>query len=108
MEAAEGDETGTEQLVSRTLMVNFAAIHTTTMVKHIHALLTDKAFTHAIYNLACHSEYVSPLRDEIEPLILEHGWQKSALMKMKKLDSFVKETLRLNMISGGQSHLYVH
>jgi cytochrome P450 len=103
MEAAEGDEIGTRQLVSRILMVNFAAIHTTTIVRYIYALLTDQAFTHAIYDLASRPEYVSPLREEIEPLILEHGWQKSTLMKMKKLDSFVKEILRLNLVSGGKS-----
>jgi hypothetical protein len=103
MDAAEADETGTNQLVSRILMVNFAAIHTTTMVRHTYALLTDKAFTHAIYDLASHPEYVSPLREEIEPLILEHGWQKSTLMKMKKLDSFIKEGFRLNLVSGGKS-----
>lgn len=46
-------------------------------------------------------EFIQPLRDEIEPLIAEHGWKKSTFMKMKKLDSLAKETLRLNMVSGG-------
>ena len=60
-----------------------------------------QSFTHAIFDLVANPEIIQPLREEIEPLIKEEGWQKSTLMKMKKLDSFIKESLRLNMVSGG-------
>jgi Cytochrome P450 len=54
-----------------------------------------------MYDLVGNPECIEPLREEIETLILQHGWQKSTLMKMKKLDSFIKESLRLNMVGGG-------
>jgi cytochrome P450 len=82
-------------------MVNFAAIHTSSMVIPGPELTDLKSFTHLIYDLAGHPEYVEPLREEIEALLKEHGWQKLTLMKMKKLDSFIKECLRLRMVSGG-------
>ena len=37
-----------------------------------------------------------PLRQEVETLIKTHGRQKSTLMKIAKLDSVVKESLRLH------------
>ncbi|KAJ3556910.1 hypothetical protein NP233_g11872 [Leucocoprinus birnbaumii] len=43
-------------LVTRILVVNFTAIHTTTM-----------AFTQAMYDLAVHPEYVKELREELKP-----------------------------------------
>ncbi|KAJ7578344.1 cytochrome P450 [Mycena floridula] len=72
------------ELAIRVLFVNNAAIHTTSM-----------AFTHALYFLATYPYYVTPLREEIEAVVKEHGWTKSAIGKMVKLDSFLKESQRL-------------
>jgi cytochrome P450 len=55
--------------------------------------------THSLYNLATYPEYVQPLREEIEAVIQEQGWSKASITKMTKLDSFVKETMRLSPIS---------
>jgi len=52
--------------------------------------------THALYYLAENPEYAGPLRREVEFAIEENGWTKTAVKKMRKLDSFVKEALRLN------------
>ena len=52
--------------------------------------------THSLYNLATYPEYVQPLREEIEAVIQEQGWSKASVTKMTKLDSFVKETMRLS------------
>jgi cytochrome P450 len=70
-----------------------AAIHTTTM-----------ANTAAIYDLAAHPEYIQPLRDEIEQVVNEDGYdvgeegfkklKKSSMPKLWKLDSFLKESQR--------------
>jgi cytochrome P450 len=49
--------------------------------------------------LATYPEYVQPLREEIESVIQEHGWRKASVAKMTKLDSFVKETMRLSPIA---------
>jgi len=56
--------------------------------------------------LTTYPQHIPELREEIDALVAENGWQKSTLMKMKKLDSFVKESLRMNMVSGGISSLH--
>ncbi|KAJ7689419.1 cytochrome P450 [Mycena rosella] len=75
--------------LTRTLLnVNFGAIHTTT-----------QGFLHALYNLAAHLQYVEPLREEIERVVKAEGWTKTAMGKMVKLDSFMKESARF--VPGG-------
>ncbi|KAK1229505.1 hypothetical protein PQX77_007428 [Marasmius sp. AFHP31] len=74
-----------EDLASRLLSLNVAAIHT-----------TSQAFTHALINLASYPEYVEPLRKEIESCIEKDGWSKAAMGKMRMLDSFLKESQRVS------------
>ena len=52
-----------------------------------------------MYNLAVHPEYIEPLREEIESIVAKEGWTKASVSKMKKLDSFVKETMRLSPLA---------
>lgn len=54
-----------------------------------------QALTHAIYDLATYPEYILPLREEIMEVIEAEGWTKMAQGKMRKLDSFIKESQRL-------------
>ncbi|KAK0230003.1 cytochrome P450 [Armillaria nabsnona] len=68
----------------KVLLLNMGAIHTTSLT-----------FTTALYALATHPEYAETLRDEVESIINEEGCTKSAIGKMNKLDSFVKEAQRL-------------
>ncbi|KAI9745014.1 MAG: hypothetical protein M1818_001292 [Claussenomyces sp. TS43310] len=78
-------------LAGRILMINFGAIHTTSFT-----------ITHAIFDLfSSKQEYVDELREEISTVLAEHGgeWNKKALVQMEKLDSLVRESLRLNMVS---------
>ena len=51
-----------------------------------------------LYDLAAHPELIPELRDEIRTVLAEHGDQLTspALQKMMKLDSCLKETLRVN------------
>lgn len=68
-----------------------------------------------IIDLAARPAYIQPLRDELEKAIGEDGWQydesgeryvgRSTLAKMWKLDSFVKESMRLNPLSIGKSFI---
>ncbi|KAG7094523.1 hypothetical protein E1B28_005352 [Marasmius oreades] len=74
-----------EELAKRLLATNMAAIHT-----------TSQAFTHALINIAAHPEYISPLRAEMEWAIGTDGWSKAAMGKMRKLDSFLKESQRVS------------
>ena len=38
---------------------------------------------------------MEPLREEVESIIAEEGWSKASIGKMRKLDSFLKESMRL-------------
>ncbi|KAL2262657.1 hypothetical protein VTK26DRAFT_582 [Humicola hyalothermophila] len=75
-------------LAGRILLLNFAAIHTSSF-----------SITNAILDLASSKqEYIDELRAEIEGVLAEHGgeWDKRALAKMQKLDSVFRESARLN------------
>jgi cytochrome P450 len=54
--------------------------------------------TNTIFNLATYPEYVPILRDEIDTVLAESGGEFTleSMSKLKKLDSFLKETLRFN------------
>ncbi|KAI6116528.1 cytochrome P450 [Pisolithus croceorrhizus] len=80
----EKEESSTRQLTLRVLTINFASIHSTT-----------NTFTQALYNLAAYPQYVQPLREEVDAIIREHGWTKEAIASMRKVDSFLAETQRL-------------
>ncbi|GBE89843.1 Ent-kaurene oxidase [Sparassis crispa] len=74
-----------ESVIPRVLVVCFAAIHT-----------SSNSFTHALYHLAANPAYVQPLREEIESVSKAHGWDKTSVDKMWLLDSFLKESQRMN------------
>ncbi|OLN97589.1 Ent-kaurene oxidase 4 [Colletotrichum chlorophyti] len=69
------------------LILAAASIHTTTN------LVTD-----CLYDLAAHPEAQEMLRQEAyQVLEVEHGWaRKESMARLKKLDSFMKETQRLS------------
>ncbi|KAI0477527.1 putative cytochrome P450 [Xylariaceae sp. FL0804] len=75
------------ELAKLQMLTATAAIHTTRL-----------AITHALYDLAARPEYIQPLREEI--LEVTRGsngvLRKQHLTQMKKLDSFMKESQRLN------------
>ncbi|TFK50189.1 cytochrome P450 [Heliocybe sulcata] len=83
LEDAEGEERDVEHWTMRVLLVNFASIHTTSM-----------AFTQALYDLAANPEYLQPMREEVAAAVNEDGWCRAALQKMRKVDSFLKESER--------------
>jgi len=57
---------------------------------------SSQTFTSALYQLAAHPEYAEPLRKEVESVIEKEGWTKIAMVQMRLLDSFLKESARLN------------
>ena len=61
-----------------------------------------QTFTHALYHLAPHPSYQVILRQEVEAIIAEDGWTKAAMQKMRKADSFLRESARLNPIGLGE------
>jgi hypothetical protein len=52
-----------------------------------------------LYRLLAHPEYLEPLREEVNAVIKEEGWTKAGVDKMYKMDSFLRETQRLDGIS---------
>lgn len=58
--------------------------------------------TQALYHLVESAEYVKVLREEVDSVVKEHGWTKVATGKMWKLDSFMRESQRINGITYSQ------
>lgn len=82
--------------------VSFASINTTT-----------NTLTFIVLDLASRPEYVQPLRDEIEEVVRQDNVEEDAkgtlrfkqisLAKLWKLDSFMKESLRMSKNSSKTS-----
>lgn len=89
MEIANESESNPSDLAHLEVVMSLASIHTSQMNA-----------VHVLYDLASYPEYVTPLRDEIIQLVKEDGewtnWQKPAFSKLKKLDSFMRESQRFN------------
>ncbi|TFK91861.1 cytochrome P450 [Polyporus arcularius HHB13444] len=76
------------QITERIMSVNVAAIHT-----------SSNGISHALLHVAAAPEYMQPLREEAEGAITTDGWTKTAMDKMWKIDSFLKESQRVNGVS---------
>ncbi|KII83970.1 hypothetical protein PLICRDRAFT_179998 [Plicaturopsis crispa FD-325 SS-3] len=75
-----------ESMCVRIMFLSFAAIHTSSM-----------SITQVLLDLGAHPEFQEPLKEEIESVLQEFGgWSKQALTKMKKLDSCMRESQRMN------------
>jgi cytochrome P450 len=75
-----------EKLARRALIMGLASIH-----------LTAMAAAHAMYDLCARPEYMEPLREElIEVQKEDGGWGKRTVGKMRKTDSFLRESQRLS------------
>jgi hypothetical protein len=59
-----------------------------------------------VYFLAAHPEYVDPMREEIETVVEEEGWTKAGLTRMRKVDSFIRESQRLTGVHACQLSLF--
>ncbi|EKM83220.1 hypothetical protein AGABI1DRAFT_34230, partial [Agaricus bisporus var. burnettii JB137-S8] len=75
-------------LVKRILMINFASTQTSSLV-----------LTQVLYDLAVRPEYLNEMRREADSLIEKYGWTKAALQRMRKVDSFLKESHRMNSVA---------
>ncbi|KAJ7269724.1 cytochrome P450 [Mycena rebaudengoi] len=85
LDHAEGEDRATTEIVQRILVTNMAAIHTSSM-----------AFTHAIFDLTRYPSHIAPMREEAERIIKQQGWSKAALNSMVLIDSFIRESQRMN------------
>jgi len=82
----EPQHKNTESLSELQLLVVFASI-----------LTTSNSLFNMLLDLAAHQECIQPIREEIESAISSSNGaiDKSALQKMKKTDSFFKESTRM-------------
>ncbi|KAI1818687.1 cytochrome p450 monooxygenase [Poronia punctata] len=84
---AKGDPWSLKYHTRQHIVLNIAAIHT-----------TSGQLSNTLYELAKRPEYLEPLRDEIE----HHAGPdavltKQSLFQMKKMDSFLREAQRMNV-----------
>ncbi|KAJ7084985.1 cytochrome P450 [Mycena epipterygia] len=75
-------------IAMRLLVLNVAAIHTSSM-----------ALTNALFDLTTYPSHIAPMREEAEHAVREGGWTKKAVNDMHKIDSFLRESQRLNASS---------
>ncbi|KAF8244165.1 cytochrome P450 [Wilcoxina mikolae CBS 423.85] len=71
------------------LALNQAGILTNTLVS-----------MNILYDLAAHPEYIAPLREELEAVLEKNGgWNMETIKGLVKMDSFIKESSRLNTLA---------
>jgi hypothetical protein len=64
--------------------------------------------TNILYDLTTHPEYAKVLREEIQRISAEEPGgmlRKKTMLKLRKLDSFIKESQRVNPLGSG-SEIY--
>ena len=111
-----------ESLTQRVLAINFGAVHVRTyhrlslynihlihcITDNIHCMcdlviscwslvmLLPQVFASALNNLLTNPQYTQPLREEVEAIVEKEGWSRTSLSKMRKVDSFLKESIRID------------
>jgi len=86
VDTAKGKDKDPKEIVHKILFLCLASMSSSTM-----------GITHAIFDLCAMPQYLAPLREEIQTTLAEEGgWTLAAVQKMKKLDSFLKESQRVN------------
>ncbi|KAL8832625.1 MAG: hypothetical protein Q9191_000141 [Dirinaria sp. TL-2023a] len=86
MDEANEYDGAPHRLAHRLLILTLAAVHTTSM-----------AATQTLFDVSSRPEYIQPLREEVIEMTSENAqFTKTSLTKMRKLDSFMRESQRLN------------
>ena len=85
-EAGNGPDSNPVTIAKRVLSLTLASNHTTTM-----------ALVETLYDLCTYPESIEEIREEVRQAVAEDGgWRKTTLTQMRKLDSFMKESQRVN------------
>jgi hypothetical protein len=66
-----------------------------------------QVLTQVLCRLLSNPEYIEALRQETDAVIAQEGWKKAGIDRMRKLDSFIRETQRMDMLAIGLSG-YLH
>ncbi|KAF8274996.1 cytochrome P450 [Lactarius quietus] len=92
MDEAKGVERSLEGLARRLLLVNFAGIHSSSNP----LIVNTCRRLQMLYRLLSNPEYIEPLRHDVQSAVAEEGWTKAGMDKMHRIDSFIRETQRLD------------
>ncbi|KAH8722622.1 cytochrome P450 [Phaeosphaeriaceae sp. PMI808] len=84
-EVAEGRDAEPEQIVLKILFLIVAAMHTSAITA-----------IHVLYDLCAHPASMADLRVEAEAEIAAGGWTTATLLRLRKMESFLKESGRVN------------
>ncbi len=96
-------ERSPEKVVKRLMVVNFAAIHTSTFTA-----------TNILFDLLSSptaADDIKEIREEIQTVLAENGgkWDKNAVAKLLKTDSAVRESLRIStFMSHGMERMVIN
>ena len=86
MNEASGPHSRPDKLAHRLLFVSKASVMTTSLL-----------ISHCLFDLCAHPQYLNAVREDVLAVLREDGgFQKTTLGKMRKLDSALKESQRLN------------
>ncbi|KIJ21932.1 hypothetical protein PAXINDRAFT_165267 [Paxillus involutus ATCC 200175] len=85
LQVSKPEDRNLRSVCLRILVLNFASLHT-----------TAQSFTQALLNLASHPEYLEPLREEVREVTGQHGWTKNSMTMLIKMESFLRESQRVN------------
>ncbi|KAF2218367.1 cytochrome P450 [Elsinoe ampelina] len=91
--------------VSRGRKVNYAHGQLSLSLAAIHT--TSETTTQAIYDLCTYPEIQEQLREEVVQVLSAEGWAKTSLYKLKLMDSFLKESQRVNNMSWASMNRFV-
>lgn len=64
----------------------------------------------AVFDLVARPEYIEPLREEVKRVRAEDGsllWTKASIAKLRKMDSFIKESQRFQPAGLGMMISYL-
>ncbi|PPR07185.1 LOW QUALITY PROTEIN: hypothetical protein CVT26_012615 [Gymnopilus dilepis] len=88
LDEAKDGTPSVDDIVLRVLAINFVALET-----------ESDGLKQILFYLAAYPEYIQAMREEAESIIEAEGLTKDSLAKMHKVDSFIKETQRLTIMS---------
>ena len=62
-----------------------------------------QSLANAVFRLASNNDWVVTMREEVENVLKEEGYTKTAFLKMHKVDSFLKESQRFDGLASRMS-----
>lgn len=85
LDTARGKDAQTDAVVMKILFLIVAAMHTSAITA-----------IHILYDICAQSDFIQELRAEALQEIGTHGWSNTTLLRLRKMDSFLKESGRMN------------